>query len=114
MYFFLVKNICGQFVFKGKSVNSVVAEFVFVQCHATFLLNTALRLSIFFFENIYSRRRLSSRACKSASASETGELAFPPPPPVPPPVAPPPPDAPAPIAAACGCFEPATDNDPDA
>lgn len=50
MYFFLVKNICGQFVFKGKSVNSVVAEFVFVQCHATFLLNTALRLSIFFLK----------------------------------------------------------------
>lgn len=57
---------------------------------------------------IYSRRKLSKRACRSASASNGvfPPLAAPPPPP---------PDAPAPTAAACGCLLPvATDNDPDA
>lgn len=43
----------------------------------------------------YSRRRLSSRACRSASASETG--------PAPPPLLPPPPAAPA--AAATGTYK---------
>lgn len=57
---------------------------------------------------LYSRRKLSKRACKSASASK-GVLPPLPAPPVPP--APPP----APSAAACGCLVPvAIDNDPEA
>lgn len=55
----------------------------------------------------YSFLKLSKRACKSASASDIGVVAPAPPPPA---TAAPPP-APAPIAAACGVFEPATDND---
>lgn len=59
---------------------------------------------------LYSRRKLSKRACKSASASN-GVL-----PPLPAPPAPPvPPAPPAPSAAACGCLAPvAIDNDPEA
>lgn len=61
------------------------------------------------YKAFYSRLRLSKRACKSASASETGVFA-----PLPPVAGTPPPPPPTPTTAACGFNPAAIDNEPEA